>query len=93
MRYSCLLCTLKHLGQASALITEAYLGYPLHKWLAIGHMAEAEAESVLDYPELSSLIRQQRTDYMEDRALPDIIGLIELASDIANAETNTSDMG
>ena len=44
MRKSCVACALKHLAQAEILLTEAALGYPKHRLLAIGHLAEAESE-------------------------------------------------
>jgi hypothetical protein len=45
MRKRCLPCVLKHLAQAEILLNESANGYPMHKWLALGHIAEAEAES------------------------------------------------
>lgn len=66
MRDSCLNCSRKHLAQASILMTEAKLGYPAHRWLAIGHMAEAETELVGDYLGLAMGIREHRKAYEED---------------------------
>ena len=57
MRVTCLLCVRKHLGQAEALMTEVGHGYPQHAGLAIGHMAEAAAEAMQDYPKLAETIR------------------------------------
>jgi hypothetical protein len=45
---------------------EALLGYPLHKWLAIGHMAEAESELLDGYFVLANIVREHRKAYEED---------------------------
>jgi hypothetical protein len=63
-RKSCIYCVLKHIAQASVLLDEAKLGYPFHKWYAIGHLAEAESESRIDWPELSQKIREFRLEIM-----------------------------
>lgn len=60
LRPSCLKCVGKHTSQAIVLLQEAKLGYPVHAWLAIGHLAEAEAESMKDYPVLAEKIRIYR---------------------------------
>ena len=67
MRTSCLKCVRKHLAQASILLDESHLGYPHHKWFAIGHLAEAESESLLDYPKLASEIREMRVNLIENK--------------------------
>jgi hypothetical protein len=59
-RKTCLPCVLKHLGQSIILFAEAGKGYPHHKYLALGHMAEAEDESITNHPELCSKIRDVR---------------------------------
>jgi hypothetical protein len=56
-------CALKHIGQAEALMAEAILGYPEHKYLAIGHLAEAEAELLKDHGSLACMIRECRLNY------------------------------
>lgn len=43
-RNPCPKCVEKHLAQAVILMQEAENGYPEHKLLAVGHLAEAEAE-------------------------------------------------
>jgi len=63
-REPCPMCTLKHLGQAIVLLNESLLGYPTHRWIAIGHMAEAEAEA--PDPDLANRIRAQRIAAMDD---------------------------
>ena len=62
---SCLNCYRKHLGQAIVLMIEGEMGYPEHRWLAVGHMAEAEAETILDFPELANSVREERVKYQE----------------------------
>jgi hypothetical protein len=64
MRKSCLLCVLKHLGAAAVLMDEARLGYAWHKWLAAGHMVEAEAEMLGADSALAGVIRTWRVKYM-----------------------------
>jgi len=66
MRTSCLKCIRKHIAQASILMDESHLGYPHHKWYAIGHLAEAESEALLDYPKLSLEIRELRLKIIEN---------------------------
>ena len=56
-RPSCLFCVSKHLASAQILLDEAELGYPEHRWLAVGHLQEAESESLADYPLFSQKIR------------------------------------
>ena len=78
MRVGCLDCVRKHLGQASVLMDEARLGYPSHRWLAVGHMAEAESEMVEINAGLAHRIRDHRLAYIadEDYRVP-ILTLIE----------------
>jgi hypothetical protein len=59
-RHSCLDCVRKHLAQASIMLDESKLGYPHHKWFAVGHLAEAESESLREFPELAVKIRNLR---------------------------------
>lgn len=65
MRPVCLNCARKHLAQADILMMEAAMGYPLHAWYAMGHMAEAADELVADYPEMANVIREHRKLYEE----------------------------
>jgi len=60
VRISCLDCARKHVAQAECLLQEARLGYPLHLWLAVGHLAEAEAETLSSWPYIAALIREHR---------------------------------
>lgn len=59
-RETCLFCVSKHLAQAQVLLDEARQGYPLHRWLAVGHLAEAESEALTDYPLFAQKIRCTR---------------------------------
>jgi hypothetical protein len=59
-RMPCPSCCRKHLGQAVALLQESLQGYPDHRWLAMGHIAEAEAEAMAFYPDISEALRQAR---------------------------------
>lgn len=63
MRLSCIDCVIKHISQAMILANEAIMGYPLHKYWAIGHLAEASDEAIKDFPELAHIIRAERLNY------------------------------
>ena len=63
-RGSCLDCCRKHLSQAVVLMLEAVQGYPLHAWLAVGHMGEAADEMIDEYPAIAEKIREERLSYM-----------------------------
>ena len=84
MRTSCRSCCAKHLAQAIVLMLEAIQGYPEHRWLAIGHMAEAADEIVAEDPDLAKQIRELRIRYMDDPGeriyLLDIIKELDLDS-------------
>lgn len=75
-REPCPLCTLKHLTQAIVLLNESLTGYPTHRWYAIGHIAEAEAEApTLD---MANRIRVQRLNAMDDLdKIPDFTEIVE----------------
>jgi len=60
MRMTCLYCASKHVAQSIVLCIEARTGYPYHLWLAIGHLAEAEAELVATFPKLANEVREVR---------------------------------
>jgi hypothetical protein len=78
MRESCFDCARKHLAQALVLANEAMMGYPVHRWLAIGHLAEASDELIKLHPQLAHMIRTERIRYTKEReyALP-VVRLIE----------------
>jgi len=88
MRESCLDCTRKHIAQALILLTESKLGHPEHKWLAVGHLAEAEAESVLMFPEFANKIRRFRLTIIENCDTIDLIELIKEAGELDEKERN-----
>ena len=82
MREQCLECVLKHLAQAEVLMAEAELGYPLHRWLAVGHLAGAEAE--VSTLAIAEDIRYHRKLYIEEnmpfptmRIIKEVDGLYE----------------
>jgi hypothetical protein len=84
-RDSCLDCVRKHLAQAEVLMGEARQGYPLHRWRAVGHMAEAGDECCKDYPKLSSAIRKHRIKYMADpEYMVPVEALLKMASDLVS---------
>lgn len=60
MRETCLFCATKHIAQATVLLGEVMLGYPMHLHIAVGHLAEAEHETIAEYPEFSEQIREVR---------------------------------
>lgn len=64
MRPPCTFCARKHLAQALVLLQEARQGYPMHRWLAIGHLAEAADELIADdrepVREVAHALRQDR---------------------------------
>ena len=66
MRSYCLHCTLKHIGKAVILLSEAKLGYPEHLYLAIGNLSEAEDECLIEHPELAERIREIRLEIEDD---------------------------
>lgn len=76
MRPSCLGCVLKHIAQASILLDETRLGYPLHYWLAVGHLAEAESEVLGFSQEVATAIREARLGLDEKEPSLDVEGLI-----------------
>ena len=73
------------MAQASILMDESYLGYPHHKCYAIGHLAEAESEALLDYPKLSLEIREMRVKLIEKIEEPNfdhiLIKICKMAGD------------
>lgn len=63
MRPTCYNCARKHLAQADILMMEAAMGYPIHAWYAMGHMAEAADELVDECPAYANYIREERKMY------------------------------
>jgi hypothetical protein len=86
MRETCLMCVSKHIAQAIVLVIEAQLGYQLHLWLAVGHLAEAESECIEKYPCFSNNIRKVRMVLSGQEGVfksTDLMDLLEQARDIA----------
>ena len=78
MRPTCTHCALKHLSQASILLSESYQGYPTHFFYTLGHMAEAGDELVKEYPKYAELVRAERKKLEDDPEYkPDFEYLIE----------------
>lgn len=78
-RPSCADCTRKHLAQAAVLMDEAIMGHPEHRYLAIGHLAEAASECALERPDLADKIRRARKAYESGQRV-DMMGLIREAA-------------
>lgn len=76
-RPSCTECVEKHLGSAMVLMAEVRAGYLDHRMYAIGHLAEAEAESQA-WLELHDAIREARRAYQQHDKAPDFARLSRL---------------
>ena len=76
--HSCLNCCAKHLAQAAVLYDESRNGYPLHHYLALGHMAEAESESLAEHSDLTQAIRIERLKLQNSHEPVDFLDLIEI---------------
>jgi hypothetical protein len=73
-RQPCANCCRKHLGQAVVLLGESLMGYPQHRWLAVGHLAEASEEIFGLYPEIAISIREERLQTINDsRYVPQLM--------------------
>ena len=84
MRESCLDCVRKHIAQALILLTESKLGHPEYKWLAVGHLAEAEAESEQKFIKFANKIRTVRLSIIEDDYEIVLLDLIKEAGELEN---------
>lgn len=94
MRETCLMCVSKHLAQAIVLTIESRTGYPTHLWLAVGHLAEAEAECVSQYHCFANKIRTVRMALSGQEGTikdTDLMDLLEQARDIAEGINEESD--
>jgi len=81
LRPGCYDCARKHLSQAYILYLEALQGYPEHRYLAIGHIAEA-AEEILEYSltmatEFRELRKRIESEEQADFPIIFILGQIE----------------
>ncbi len=71
MRKTCLACVRKHISQAMILVLEAEKDpetYGWHRFIACGHLAEAEDECVEKYPKLAGNIRKTRIEIEQKEA-------------------------
>ena len=83
MRKSCIDCVIKHITQAHILMLESKLGYPLHYYIAIGHLAEAEDEVADISLAMANRIRDIRKDIeQKENADFDVLELIQVVLDI-----------
>jgi hypothetical protein len=73
------------------LIDESVLGYPTHRWRAVGHLAEAESELITDYLYMAQEIREHRVAYIGDKEynIP-IDQLITTLTELASAQEEVS---
>ena len=88
---TCLDCYKKHIATACVFEDEAAIGvgYPLHKWLAIGELNAAEKEVVKNYPMLAQITREHRIAYQVDNTPVPTLMLIELAEQLTESLENT----
>jgi len=77
MRPVCTACVKKHIGKAIILLCEAANGYPLHKWLALANLSEAEDECVGKYIKLAHKIREVRIAIETDKYEGNLLDLIQ----------------
>lgn len=89
MRETCLCCVKKHIAKAIILLSEAKLGYPLHFYLALGNLSEAEDECVRDYPELANEIRDIRLEIEVDTFNGNLLDIIKKVLEIEMNVVNT----
>ena len=86
MQDSCLSCYRKHVSKANVFENEANMGYPLHKYLAIGELSCAEDEVVKEFPILAEQTREIRLKYeFENTPIP-TLELIELSLQLEEKE-------
>lgn len=94
MRPPCYDCVRKHLAQALVLMCETEKGYPTHGWLAVGHMAEAEDESLRLDKNLTEVIRTERLLYIAylNGESQDYSGnLLDLIQEVTNMKKGDTD--
>ena len=96
MRETCLFCVSKHIAQSIVLVNEATTGYPIHIWIAVGHLAEAETECASKYPAFANKIRTVRLALMGQEGKFNHLSLMdllkearEIASKINNVDEET----
>jgi hypothetical protein len=70
------------------------MGYELHRWLAVGHLAEAETESCSEFPEMANDIRKVRLALMGQEGIfhhNDLMVLLKKIRDIAERVNGISE--
>jgi hypothetical protein len=73
-RPPCEECFKEHIAKAVVLLTEASLGYPEHRWLAIANVAEASAEILGINKELAVEVRGIKLRMIQDSTfIPDLM--------------------
>jgi len=73
-RPACLDCARKHVAQAVILLGESLLGYPHHRWLVVGHLAEASEEVLAGHAGLAAELREERLKIaMDAKYVPDLM--------------------
>ncbi len=91
MRKSCIDCVIKHISQAHVLLLESKLGYPMHYYLAIAHLAEAEDEVADISIDMAIKIRDIRKDIEQKEGADfDVLELIQEVLDL-EAEPDNGD--
>jgi len=92
----CLFCVSKHVAQAYILAVEALQGYIAHRWIAIGHLAEAERECINEFVGLSEKIRDLRVKMMgqtnDGWTLQDILDILLEARKYAEEKNGYSEL-
>jgi hypothetical protein len=81
-RKSCLKCVEKHIGAAEVKAIEILVGYD-YKLMVIGHLNEAEEESITEYPALAALIRDARLA-LQDTGSFDLTAAKALLGELVN---------
>jgi len=83
----CLFYASKHLSQTLVLCIETIQGYTMHRWIAVGHLSEAERETINSFQDFSHKIRNLRARMMgqnnEGWVLQDITALLMKARHLA----------
>lgn len=93
MRKSCLACATKHIAQAIVLTIEARMGYPMHLWFAVGHLAEAEAELLTEHEPTAQHVRAVRLRLMGEGSKEKPFtktALVELLEEVRSIAENAS---
>lgn len=93
MRSSCLECVMKHVSTAMVYMQEAKLGYPHHKFYAIGELVHAEYE-ILDRDQgIANVLRVYRRQYFDTDIYPFEEVITLLCEEFANEPASSSICG